>query len=77
MLLDAETQREDGRHLFESRVGIDVGKSKGLTGWSTQPPATIVDVRKSDKESRGQYTERIDMQRVEYNDGTFWQRERQ
>jgi hypothetical protein len=74
VLLDVETQREVGRHLFESKVGIEVGKSKGLTGWSTQPPATIVDVSKSDKESRGQFSERIDVQRVEYDDGTHWER---
>ena len=74
VVLDAETQREVGRHLFESKVGIDVGKSKGLTGWSTQPPATVVDVSKSDKESRGQFSERIEVQRVEYDDGTIWQR---
>jgi hypothetical protein len=74
VLFDVDTQREVGRHLFESRVGIDVGKSKGLTAWSTQPPATVVDVSKSDKESRGQFSERIDVQRVQYDDGTVWER---
>ncbi len=75
VLFDEGTQREVGRHLFESRVGIDVGKSKGLTAWSTQPPATAVDVSKSDKESRGQFSERVDVQRVEYDDGTVWERD--
>jgi hypothetical protein len=74
VVLDAETQREVGRHLFETKVGIEVGKSKGLTAWSAQPPATVVDASKSDKESRGQYSERIDFQRVEYEDGTVWER---
>lgn len=76
VLYDQQTEREVGRHLFESKVGIDVGKSKGLSAWSTQPPATVVDVSKTDRESRGQFSERIDVQRVEYEDGTFWERAR-
>lgn len=76
VLYDQQTEREVGRHLFESKVGIDVGKSKGLAAWSTQPPATVVDVSKTDRESRGQFAERIDVQRVEYEDGTVWERPR-
>jgi len=76
VVLDAGTRREVGRHLFESKVGIEVGKSKGLVAWSSQPPATVVDASKPDKESRGQYAERIDVQRVEYEDGTVWERAR-
>ena len=77
VLLDTETKREVGRHLFESKGGIDAGKSKGLTGLSTQPLAAVVDASKPAKESRGQYTERVDIRRVEYEDGTVWEREQQ
>jgi hypothetical protein len=76
VLFEAETAREVGRHLFETRVGIGVGKSKGLTGWSTQPPAAVVHVSKSDREASGQFSERIDVQRVVYEDGTVWERAR-
>lgn len=74
VLFEAETEREVGRHLFESKVGLGVGKSKGLAAWSTEPPAAVVDVSKSDKET-GQFSERIDIKRVEYDDGTFWKRD--
>jgi hypothetical protein len=75
VLFDHETEREVGRHLFESKVGIGAGKSAGLTAWSTQPPAAIVNASKSHKESHGQFTERVDIRRVEYEDGTVWERE--
>ena len=76
VLSDAETRQEVGRHLFETKVGIGAGKSKGLTAWSTRPPAATVDASKPDRESRGQFAERVDIHRVEYDDGTVWERAR-
>jgi hypothetical protein len=73
VLFDAATRREVGHNEFESRVGIGVGKRKDLVGSSTTPPATVVDVSKSDKVVRGQYAERVDIKRVEYDDGTVWE----
>ena len=74
VLFDPATQQEVGHHVFETKVSLGAGKSKDLLGTSNTPPASIVDVSKSDKEVRGQYSERIDIQRVEYSDGTFWAR---
>ena len=74
VLFDRNTQREMGRNQFESKVSIGVGKTKDLFGSSKTPPATVVDVSKSDKVERGQYAEAVEIQRVEYSDGTFWQR---
>ena len=74
VLFDAATQREMGRNQFESKVSIGVGKTKDLFGSSKTPPATIVDVSKSDKVERGQYAEAVEIQRVEYSDGTVWER---
>ena len=74
VLFDPATQREMGRNQFESRVGIGVGKTKDLFGSSKTPPAKIVDVSKSDKVERGQYAEAVEIQHVEYSDGTFWER---
>ena len=77
VLFDEATQREVGNHAFESKVGLGVGKSKSLLGFSTEPPARIVDVSKSNKETtRGQYTERVEIHRVVYADGTVWERDR-
>lgn len=73
VLFDAATKREVGHNEFESKVSVGVGKKKDLIASSKTPPATIVDVTKSDKVVRGQYAERIDIKRVEYEDGTFWE----
>jgi hypothetical protein len=78
VLFNEATQQEVGNHAFASKVGLGAGKSKGLIGMSTTPPASVVDVSKSAKETApGQYTERVEIQRVEYEDGTVWERGRQ
>lgn len=74
VLFDPATQRDVGNHPFETKIVIHPGKSKSLRGTTTSPPATVVDVSKSNKEAHGQYSERIDIRRVEYDDGTFWER---
>ncbi len=77
VLFDPATEREVGRHAFESKAGIPAGKTKSLTGLSTTPPATVVDVKQTDKEWPGQFSERVEIQRVVYDDGTVWERGRQ
>ena len=74
VLFDRTTLREMGRNQFESKVSLGVGKSKDLFGSSKMPPATVVDVSKSDKVERGQYAEAVEIQRVVYDDGTVWER---
>ena len=76
VLTDPATQREVGRHSFETKASIGVGKNQTLAGWSTLPPASVVDVKKSDKEHRDQFSERVDIHRVVYEDGTVWERTR-
>ena len=74
VLYNPATKDEVGRHEFESRVGIEVGKSKSLVGASSMPPASVVHVSQSDKETREQYADRVDIHRVVYEDGTVWER---
>ena len=76
VLTDPATRREVGHHSFETRTGIGAGKNQTLSGRSELPPASVVDVKKSDRETRGQYAERVDIRRVVYEDGTDWERER-
>lgn len=82
VIFDPATQREVGRHSFETKVGIDLGKGKTLIGWSEMPPASVVDARspdggkKPDKESHAQFTERVDIRRVVYEDGAVWERKK-
>lgn len=76
VLFDPATEREVGRHAFETKAGIGVGKRQTLSARSGQPPATAVDVSQSDKEKRGQYAERVEIRRVVYEGGDVWERER-
>jgi len=74
LLFDKATRREVGSHAFESKVGLGAGKSTSLTAFSTRPPVAVVDVSKTDRETKpGQYLERVEIHRVVYEDGTVWQ----
>jgi hypothetical protein len=80
VVLDPATQREVGRHSFETKAGIDLGKGKTLIGWSTLPPSGVVDARRPEKEpkkSSALFTERVDIRRVVYQDGAVWERQRE
>jgi hypothetical protein len=75
VLFDPATEREVGRHLFETKAGIGVGKQQTLSGRSGQPPATVIDVSQSDREKPRQYAERVEIRRVVYEGGAVWERE--
>lgn len=77
VLFDPATEREVGRHAFETKAGIGVGKRQTLSARSGQPPATAVDVGQSDREKRGQFAERVEIRRVVYEGGSVWERERE
>ena len=74
VLFDPATGSEAGHTRFLNEAGIEPGKSKGLVGRSPSPPARVVDVSKSDKEMRGQFTEHVVIHRIVYQDGTTWER---
>lgn len=74
VLFDPATEREVGRHAFETKAGIGVGKQQTLSARSGNPPVSVVDVSKSDKEKRGQYAERVEIRRVVYEGGAVWER---
>lgn len=74
VLFDREARLEVGRHRFLHESGIRPGKSKKLAGHSTSPPAFVVDVKKSGKQSRGQFEESVVIQRIVYADGSAWER---
>jgi len=76
-LFDPDTHLELGRHRFSNSVNIRAGKTANLVGRSKTPPARIVQATKpdkDDKELRGKYAERVTIQRIEYDDGTIWER---
>ncbi|MDQ1522661.1 MAG: hypothetical protein QOE47_585 [Pyrinomonadaceae bacterium] len=77
MFFDPDTQREVGRHLYESRVNLRPGKSKQLDGFSLSPQTRTVDVGKTGKNLEHQYLERVVIQQIEYADGSSWRRDAQ
>ena len=73
-LIDPDTNAEVGRHQFKTIVSIRGGKTANLVGRSKTPPTTIVQATKSIKETPGKQAERVVIDRIEYEDGSFWQR---
>jgi hypothetical protein len=71
VLLDPDTGREISDHQFTSKVSISPGRSKKLVGHSA-PPA-LVSVARTNRDLRDQYTERVEIRRVEYDDGSVWE----
>lgn len=75
VFFDPDSQLDVGRHRFRSEISLRPGKNKTLGGRSRSPQTSIVDVTKTDKELQYQYSERVMINRIEYADGTFWQRD--
>ncbi|HWN08361.1 MAG TPA: hypothetical protein VNO50_03665 [Pyrinomonadaceae bacterium] len=73
VLVDSGTATEVGRHRFIGKVSIKAGKSAELVARSRVPPTRIVRAGKSSGEQPGKNTERVIIERIEYDDGTFWQ----
>jgi hypothetical protein len=71
---DADKQEEVGRTSCTSKVNLRPGKAADLVGTSRQQPIGVVDVSKSGKELSGTYAERVVITRLEYSDGSYWQR---
>jgi len=74
IVLEPQTGREVGQHRFTSLVGLRAGKSKSLTARSAAPPAGVVDASSAGKQVREQYSERVVIERIEYEDNTVWER---
>ncbi|HLL71865.1 MAG TPA: hypothetical protein VK363_10555 [Pyrinomonadaceae bacterium] len=66
--------KEVGRHMFKNRVKIQPGKSAELSRRTASPPTNTVDVTKTAKNIKEQYGERVEILRIEYEDGSVWTR---
>jgi hypothetical protein len=71
---DEATKKEVGRHPLKNNVKIQSGKSAEMSRRTATPPTTVVDVHKTGKKFKEQYAERVEIQRIEYADGSVWQR---
>jgi hypothetical protein len=72
VLLEPGTLRETSRRQFTSKVTIRPGQQKKLVGRSGLPPA-VVSAEQSGKNLQDQYSERIEINRIKYEDGSIWE----
>jgi hypothetical protein len=71
---DPATEKEVKRHALKNTVKLQPGKSVELARRTASPPTTVVDVQKTGKKFKEQFAERVEIQRIEYADGSVWQR---
>lgn len=74
VFFNAATQSETGRLEFTSDEKIGPGKNKELNAMSRKPPAPTVSVYALDKNERQGIDGQVVVVRIEYTDGTVWQR---
>jgi hypothetical protein len=71
---DENAQIEVGRRQFTSMEKISPGKSKELKFSIINPPARTISVTSLNQNERKGLAEEVVILRIEYADGTFWQR---
>src|SRR5687767_1976762 len=74
VFLDRENETEIGRREFTSEEKISPGKSKELTVTITKPPTHTISLTALNTGERKSLTERVVIVRIDYADGTSWQR---
>ena len=71
--IDPANESNTTRHQFLCGLSLGTGKEKELEGFSVSSPANVVDVESLGKKDSS-FRERVVINRVEYGDGTIWQR---
>ena len=75
LFVDPESGREVARHAFESRERIKPGGSKELIHFSVSAPTKVVSAGLlGGSDARRPFLERVEVRRVEYTDGSSWER---
>lgn len=74
VFFSANTQSEAGRMEFTSEEKVGPGKNKELQVMASKPPARTISVYALDKNERQGLDGQIVIMRVEYTDGTVWER---
>ena len=74
LIFDPQTLALVGRHGFVDDSRIRPGKAASLFGYTTSPPNTVLQADKVGKNSGARFEERVVISRIEFEDGTFWQR---
>ena len=66
------TETELGRRRFISKVNLSPGGTTNVVVRAAASPTGTVDARKAGKKPKDMYSEQIVIQRIDYEDGTFW-----
>jgi hypothetical protein len=74
IFFSSNTQSETGRLEFTNEEKIGPGKSKELHVMARKPPAKTVSVYALDKSERQGLDGQVVVMRIEYTDGSVWQR---
>lgn len=74
VFFSSTTQSETGRLEFTSEEKIGPGKNKELNAMSRKPPAPTVSIYALSKSERQGLDGQVVVVRIEYTDGTVWQR---
>jgi len=74
IFVDRSTQEEIGRREFTSEEKISPGKSKELTVTITKPPTQTISLTALNTNERNTLIEQVIVVRIDYADGTSWQR---
>ncbi|CAN5679943.1 hypothetical protein BH18ACI4_BH18ACI4_14520 [soil metagenome] len=74
VFLDAETQNEINRQQFTSPEKINPGKAKELNVLINRSPTRTISANSLSKNEREGLSEQVVVMRIEYTDGSVWQR---
>ena len=72
--LHPDTQEVMGSRRIVSKVKLSPGKTEEIEARLIQKPTTVVSADQLDKKLRDQFKERLVIHRIDYADGSFWQR---
>jgi hypothetical protein len=75
VFFDASNESEVGRRQFTSEGKIGPGKIKELKFFIPTPPTRTISVNALNKREREGLSEAIVIVRIDYTDGSFWQRQ--
>lgn len=73
LFFDSDKVQQIGQHSFRHRIKIRPGKTAELIGHSTRPPSSVIDASKT-KKGEVELSEEVIILRIEYEDGSVWQR---
>ena len=74
IFLDPNTLKEVARHQFTSDDTIKPGKSKEISVFYLHPPVKTVSIKMLSKKNMANFKEQVVLMRIQYSDGSIWQR---